>query len=248
MHGQGAFLEQELRSAPAPQQRALYRQGVSPLWRCSYCWAADQIGDEHARRLAQATLRHIPTDKTPLCLRDNRFSISKNQRSYCCDACQSNWAVGDSSRIGDWLYDEHNNERFRAANVDRDAVYAGAASQRLTFRLRDKSHIPVASAPFEYPRYALNQPDDRRNNRLQLWWAGRWKATWLCKHCIARRYSLPTIEVDDFFNLRKDAKRNTRRVPVCWRPRRSRLRPRCLRRALSQRWSPLSRAPPACGP
>ena len=196
-----------MRAAPAALQRSLYRKGTPPHWRCSYCWTYVQLGNEHARRLQQATLQHIPTDRTPFCIRDSRFAISKGKRSFCCDSCENNWAAGDAARIGDWLYDEHNNERFRAANVERDAVHAGAASQRLTFRLRDKSHIPLASAPCEYPRYALNQPDDRRNNRLQLWWAGRWKATWLCKHCISRRYFLPTIEVDDFFNLRKDAKR-----------------------------------------
>ncbi len=93
--------------------------------------------------------------KTPQNFVDNRFSITKNNRSFRCDDCLGNWGGGDG-RVGDWLYDQNNRERFRAGNIEREAVHSGRAGQRFTFRFRDGGAVPAATAPIDFPRFALN--------------------------------------------------------------------------------------------
>jgi hypothetical protein len=68
----------------------------------------------------------------------------------------------------------------------------------------------MATAPLPFPVFAVNQPSERTNQRWQLGWAGRWKATWYCKFCIAHRYRLTLTQVDDFLHLRVHKKHGER--------------------------------------
>ncbi len=124
---------------------------------------------------------------------------------FTCDGPQcTNGGMDGGAKIGDWLYDENNCERFRPSKVHLHSVASGRNGLRTTFTLRDPGRIPNASAPVSFPRIALNQPPQLDNQRLQLWWTGRWNATWYCKTCIATCYSLSLIQVDDFLRLRAD--------------------------------------------
>ncbi len=91
---------------------------------------------------------------------------------------------------------------FRPDNLRLHAVSSGKFGLRTTFALRDPGRIPTAAAPIAFPQIARNQPQALANQRMQLWWAGRWNATWYCKCCISDRYDLPLIQVDDFLRLR----------------------------------------------
>ena len=209
LHDEGTFLVPALRAAAPHVQEQLAKEGAEPTWHCRWCWNRRLLGDDLSAR-AGSVAQSLILDKKPQSHTDNRFYRHFKGRQHTCDApgCTRSGAASDS--LGDWLFDQDNKERFRPENLCMDAAASGRVADRSTFRMRDPSHIPMASAPLPFPRLARNQPDDLSNLRCQLWWTARWNATWYCKYCISRRYSLNLTVLDDYLHRRSDKKRNKR--------------------------------------
>ena len=135
------------------------------------------VGKDLSDRLGQVVTGHLVLDKEPRSCADERFAVIKKDRYFRCDAPRcTNGGFDGQARVGDWLFDENNHERFRASNLIREAVHSGRVGQRGTFVFRDGGRLPTATAPVDYPRIAANQPcqpGQLAKNRLQLWHPGR---------------------------------------------------------------------------
>jgi hypothetical protein len=163
--------------------------------------------------MGQMRGEHLAVDRFPRAVLDDRFVLQKKNHPFRCDGPDcTNGGPASLARIGEWLYDADNRVRSRASSLHRDAVHGGRRGQRATFTFEDGGRIHNAQAPYSFPRLSSSQPSDLDNNRLQLWWTGRWKATWFCKSCIAHHYQLPIVEVDDFLHLPCDQRAYCRRL------------------------------------
>mgnify|MGYP006889517554 CR=1 FL=1 len=137
-HWHGAFVETLLRKTPPERQLTVYRQGSDPRWRCDWCWAWQLVGPALSERMGQLKDDHLFLDREPRSCADERFATIKKDRFFRCDAPRcTNGGRDGTARVGDWLYDENNLERFRASNLIRGAGHAGRVGQRGTFVLRD---------------------------------------------------------------------------------------------------------------
>ncbi len=210
LHSDGAFLSPALRASKPHMQEKLAREGADSSWHCQWCWGRRLLGDDLSTRAYTPVATSLILDKVPASFADTRFNRHAKDRQHTCDAPGCNRTGAASDMLGDWLYDQDNKERFRAENLCQDAVASGRVGDRSTFKMRDASHIPMASAPIPFPRLALNQPTDLSNLRCQLWWTARWNATWYCKYCIASRYTLSHTVLDDYLRRRSDKKRSRR--------------------------------------